>query len=259
MRTRRVAGPPVYRLCFPRRYTTADIALLPTVDSAHDTPAGPAVRHILQRKYRVFGKPEYARLAGISVSHIYNLRRSQLYRSHRVTLHHRRARPVSIAERRKPDPRGLPGYLRVDTVHQGNADGQRGVYHLNAVDSVTQWQVVGCLQTISARISLLAFRSASVYHQRPILGVNPGSANRTDGFETCDLGRSGEERLPPNIKRHPPALRRPAGITRSDPSWAAGAARSLNYGWDTLRPERAHAPRSVARKVSHQVHVGLRN
>ena len=39
---------------------------------------------------------------------------------------------VTIAERRRPDPRGRPGFLRVDTVHQGDWDDAKGVYHLRA-------------------------------------------------------------------------------------------------------------------------------
>ena len=56
---------------------------------------------------------------------------------------------VSVGERRRPEPRGRPGYLRVDTVHQGDWEGAKGVYHINAVDAVTQWQVVGCASRIS--------------------------------------------------------------------------------------------------------------
>jgi hypothetical protein len=56
---------------------------------------------------------------------------------------------VSIGERRRPDPQGRPGYLRIDTVHPGDRDGVKGVYHLNAVDEVTQWQVVGAAAQIS--------------------------------------------------------------------------------------------------------------
>jgi hypothetical protein len=37
----------------------------------------------------------------------------------------------------------------VDTVHQGDREGVKGVYHINAVDEVTQWQVVGCTPAIS--------------------------------------------------------------------------------------------------------------
>lgn len=65
----------------------------------------------------MYGNPEFARLNGISASHIYNLRRSQIYGKIRVRFQHTQGRPVSIGERRQPDPRGQPGYLRVDTVH----------------------------------------------------------------------------------------------------------------------------------------------
>lgn len=74
---------------------------------------------------------------------------------------------MSIAERRKPDPRGRAGYLRVDTVHQGNHDGQAGLYHINAVDTVTQWQVVGCVETISERHLIPVLMA--MLHQFPFL------------------------------------------------------------------------------------------
>jgi hypothetical protein len=152
MDTRRIVRKPVRRpRGFRRRYTAADIALLAEVDAAHEDLSGPAVRHLLQRAYRVHGEKKYARLAGISVSHIYNLRRSADYRKIRVRVEHTQARQVSIGERRRPDPKGQPGYLRVDTVHQGHHDGRPGLYHINAVDTVTQWQVVGCVKTLCER------------------------------------------------------------------------------------------------------------
>jgi hypothetical protein len=60
-----------------------------------------------------------------------------------------RPTPVNIGERRRPEPDGRPGYLRVDTVHQGDRDGVKGVYHINAVDEVTQWEVLGATPQIS--------------------------------------------------------------------------------------------------------------
>jgi transposase InsO family protein len=39
----------------------------------------------------------------------------------------------------------------VDTVHQGDLDGVKGVYHVNAVDQVTQWQVVGATPQIGEK------------------------------------------------------------------------------------------------------------
>jgi IS30 family transposase len=151
MKTRRIEVQPARRRAFPRRYRSEDITLLARVDAAHEDLSGPAVRRILQREHQVFGQAEYADLAQISVSHLYNLRKSSAYRSQRVRVRPTRARQVAIAERRKPDPGGQPGYLRVDTVHQGDHDGQRGLYHINAVDTVTQWQVVGCVETIAER------------------------------------------------------------------------------------------------------------
>ena len=167
MKTRRVKRKPTFRPNFPRRYTAADIVLLAGVDAAHEDLSGPAVRRVMQREHEVFGKLEYVRLAGISVSHIYNLRASTVYRSQRVRVQHTQARQVGIAERRKPDPRGRPGYLRVDTVHQGNHDGQAGLYHINAVDTVTQWQVVGCVEAISERYLIPVLEA--MLHQFPFL------------------------------------------------------------------------------------------
>ncbi len=56
---------------------------------------------------------------------------------------------VAIGKRGKPNPKGKPGHLRVDTVHQGDLDGVKGVYHINMVDEVTQWRIVACVEAIS--------------------------------------------------------------------------------------------------------------
>jgi hypothetical protein len=149
--TRQVRRKPVQRPNFPRRYRREDIVLLAQADAAAEDLSAPALRRMLQREHEVFGKAEYERLASISPSHIYNLRKSAVYAKVRVRVQHTQARQVAIGERRKPDPQGKPGYLRVDTVHQGQHDGQAGVYHINAVDTVTQWEVVGCVATICER------------------------------------------------------------------------------------------------------------
>jgi hypothetical protein len=65
---------------FPQRYTAADVALLASVDEAHETLSGPATRRILEREYQQFGRAEYERLASISVAHLYNLRQRPKYR-----------------------------------------------------------------------------------------------------------------------------------------------------------------------------------
>ena len=121
---------------FPTRYTRIDVARLASVDEAHDKISGPATRKILKREFDEYGKQEYERLAGISVAHLYRLRKSKTYRTRQATFTKTRPTPVAIGERRRPEPEGRPGYLRVDTVHQGDRDGVKGVYHINAVDEV---------------------------------------------------------------------------------------------------------------------------
>jgi transposase InsO family protein len=134
---------------YQRRYTAADVELLTQVDEAHETLSGPATQKILYREFHQYGDPRYQRLAHISVPHIYNLRQSQGYRNQRVAYQKTRPVQAAIGERRRPNPDGRPGYLRIDTVHQGDWEGIKGVYHINAVDEVTQWQVVGATAQIS--------------------------------------------------------------------------------------------------------------
>jgi len=134
---------------FARRYTKADMRLLAAMDERHNTPNGLTLKKLCERAYEVFGQAEYERLAGISVSHLYSLRQSQTYRRQRHTVD--KTRPVSlpIGERRKPQQDGQPGYIRIDTVHQGDLDGEKGVYHINAVDEVTQFEGVVSVERIT--------------------------------------------------------------------------------------------------------------
>ena len=39
--------------------------------------------------------------------------------------------------------------MRIDTVHQGDSDKAKGIYHINIVDEVVQWEIVGCVEKIS--------------------------------------------------------------------------------------------------------------
>src|SRR5215831_4641400 len=144
-----VRGQPYQRHCFATKYSAEDIALLAEVDRAHGRLSGPATRRILQREYEQFGHKQYQRLAQISVAHLYNLRASARYRNQATVFEPTQSTSLAIGQRRKPDPQGRPGYIRVDTVHQGDCEGANGVYHINAVDAVTQWQVVGCASKIS--------------------------------------------------------------------------------------------------------------
>lgn len=134
---------------FAKKYTDDDIRLLAQMDERHDTPNGAAVKKLCERAYSVYEQTEYQRLSGISIAHVYNLRRSSGYVKQRRTFEKTKYKASSIGERRKPQPQGQPGYLRIDTVHQGDLDGRKGVYHINVVDEVTQFEVVVSVEKIS--------------------------------------------------------------------------------------------------------------
>ena len=139
---------------FPRHYTRQDIQLLADVDKLHNSLSGHATRKLCERAYTLFGDERYQRLARISNGHLYNLRHSQTYQRRRGRHDQTRPVKITIGERRKPTPNGQPGYLRVDSVHQGDLDGIKGLYHINLVDEVTQFQFVGSVERISERFLL---------------------------------------------------------------------------------------------------------
>ncbi len=131
-------------------YSPEDIRLLAVTDDVHNYPSGQALKKTLEREYGLFGKKEYGKISGISVSHIYNIRKTTMYK--RIAKKYIPTRPtvsVSIGERRKPDPQGKPGYIRVDTVHQGDKDEKKGLYHINTVDEVIQFEVISATSKIS--------------------------------------------------------------------------------------------------------------
>jgi transposase InsO family protein len=175
---------------FPVKYRRPDIVLLAEVDRAHDWLSGPATVRIIQREHAQFGKTEFARLAEISVAHLYNLRRSAGYRKMAAQWEPTRPAAILIGERRKPDPQGRPGFLRIDSVHQGDWEGVKGVYHINAVDAVTQWQVVGCVGRISEQYLLPVLEA--MLHQFPfrILGFHSDNGSEYVNWEVAKLLKS---------------------------------------------------------------------
>jgi hypothetical protein len=148
-RTGRVKAAVYQRTKFATRYTAADVNLLAYVDKAHGNLSGPATRRILDREYNDYGQAAYMRLASISVAHLYRLRNSSAYRKRNTSYQPTRPTPIPIGERRKPQPHGEPGFLRIDTVHQGDQQGRKGLFHINAVDEVTQWEIVAATPQIS--------------------------------------------------------------------------------------------------------------
>jgi transposase InsO family protein len=122
---------------------------LARTDELHDYLSGPSTKKIMEREWHVYGHSEFKNISSISVAHLYNLRRNPIYRN--ITKRYTRTKPavVNIAERARPDSGGMPGHIRIDTVHQGDSQREKGVYHINAVDEVTQWEIVASVGKIS--------------------------------------------------------------------------------------------------------------
>lgn len=145
----RVVRKRYHRHVFSAKYSREDVTALARTDALHDTPNGKMIKRILQRERVEYGRPGFENLSSISVSHIYNLRKRPVYK--RINLRYEKTKPVKsqIGVRRKPQPNGSPGYLRVDSVHQGDLEHEKGVYHINIVDEVTQFEFMGAVEHIS--------------------------------------------------------------------------------------------------------------
>ena len=191
---------------FPRRYTPADIGRLAELDALHGTLSGPTTRKLCARAFHGFGDPRFERLAAISNGHLYNLRHSITYQRRRGTVPApTRSVQIAIGERRRPQPFGQPGHVRVDTVHRGDLDGVKGLYHLNLVDEVTQFQFIGSVEHIQAA----CLRQQYAPGQRPVgrdvvgeAGVAAGTDRNRAGDrlggepeDVADTGRSAVQQL----------------------------------------------------------------
>lgn len=145
---------PYERHVFSVTYTESDRELLAETDNLHSPvdrrTSAAAIQRICRKEYAT-GDVQYERLARISVSHLSNLRQSKRYKHVAITVAKTKTVQRRFGRRGKPDPQGKPGFLRVDTVHQGDAlNGTKGVYHINLVDEVTQWEVILSVDQIAA-------------------------------------------------------------------------------------------------------------
>ena len=172
---------------FASRFTATDVALLADMDALHDTVSGPATKKLMERAFLVFKDARFERLAGISVSHLYNLRGRTPYQ--RTRRHWTKTRPtgVPIGQRRAPQPNGVPGYIRIDSVHQGNQDGMKGVYHINAVDCVTQFQLVATCEKISEAYLLPVIRQLLQGFPFVILGFHADNGSEYINYQVATL------------------------------------------------------------------------
>lgn len=150
-RTRQVRLHPYQRHRFPTKFTLDDQLLLAEVDNAHERLSGPATQAILKREYELFGHQECERLSTIPVSHLYRLRQSSFYRNHTRTVHKTKPTTARCGERRRSDPQGQPGYLRVAPSIKGIEMVRKESTTSTQSMRSTQWEIVGCVSLISER------------------------------------------------------------------------------------------------------------
>ncbi|MHB8362572.1 MAG: integrase [Patescibacteria group bacterium] len=136
---------------FHTKYTSTDIEYLIKTDNAHEILNGNSTKKILEDEFKIYGKPEYENIKDISVSHIYNIRKGTFYQNHVIKFTKTKSVARAIGERRKMESKGNPGYLNVDTVHQGDKNGEKGIYHINIVDQSTQFEFIASVEVISER------------------------------------------------------------------------------------------------------------
>lgn len=136
---------------FPSTYTPEDRELLAEVDNATGRLSGNLAAQFCADQF-IAGDERFIRLKEVSSATIYRIRGSKRYQVYALTVEKTKPTKIPIGERRKPEPNGIPGFLRVDTVHQGDLDKTKGVYHINFVDEVTQWEVVIAVEQIAESI-----------------------------------------------------------------------------------------------------------
>lgn len=172
---------------FKRTYSETDIRLLASMDERHGQPSGAVLKKLCERACERFGQDEYQQLAGISVSHLYNLRACKTYQRQRCTLTKTRATTAPIGQRRKPCPNNQAGYIRIDSVHQGDQDKRKGIYHINAVDEVTQFQVIFTLERISEAFMLPALNQILASFPFKIRGFHADNGGEYINYTVAEL------------------------------------------------------------------------
>ena len=219
---------------FARKFSPIDVALLAETDALHGTLSGPATVHLLRAPMPVYGDTRYQRLAGLSVSHLYNLRAQAGYQAKRGVWTKTKGQALPSAQRRAPAPEGRAGFIRIDSVHQGDFDGLKGVYHINAVDCVTQFELVASCERISEAYLLPVLESLLEDFPFTILGFHADNGSEYINHTVARLldklhieftksrpatqqrqrpGRDqerGHRAQAPGLRPHPAALRHPS-------------------------------------------------
>jgi hypothetical protein len=185
---------------FPRKYTRKDMELLAITDGIHGYLSGPATKKVMEREYLVYGHEGFRNISLISVAHLYNLRK----RNARLGKTFTRTKPVicRIGERAKPDSKGMPGHIRIDSVHQGDFEGLKGLYHINTVDEMTQWEIIISVGKLSETHLLPALKIMLSEFPFVIRGFHSDNGSEFVNYTVSDLLNSLLIRFTKSRPRH---------------------------------------------------------
>ena len=139
------------RHIFHRIYTWEDIVLLVKVDAVTERISASSLCNLFNREYNIYHKQEFKRLSGISRSHINNLRKTVTYKRRSLVFEKTYSVKSHFLPIGKMETNGIPGYIRVDTVHSGTLNEQKGLYFINMIDDVLQTEFVFTSPVISER------------------------------------------------------------------------------------------------------------
>ena len=140
---------------------------------------------------------------------------------------------VMIGVRKAPAPEGRAGFIRIDSVHQGDLDGTKGLYHINAVDCVIQWQVVATVQTISEAHLLPVIKQMLAQFPFEIIGFHADNGSEYVNHKVAAM----LEKLRIEFTRSPPRRSNDNGLAET----RNGAVVRKTFGYEHI-PQR-HATR----------------
>lgn len=170
---------PYHRINPHRIYTSRDIKLLEKTDELHLRLSDMATKEIMRREYELFHHQEFQTIAGVSHSHIDNLRESPIYRNSWVN--HTKARLIPIGITMQPDNHHRPGSIRVDTVHQNE------VYHINSVDEILQWEILVCVPKICEVCMIPAIKDLINQYPFVIFNFHSDRGGENINYQVADL------------------------------------------------------------------------
>jgi hypothetical protein len=124
------------------------VELLAYVDQSHGNLSGPATKHILQREYAEYVQAAFQRIAQVSVAQIYRFRNSPRLTANTtpaISRHGPHRFPSASGANRAP--KDVPAICASPRCIKAT----KGLYHIHAVDEVTQWEIVAAVPQISER------------------------------------------------------------------------------------------------------------